>query len=75
MPARKQPDTYSYGPASATSFWNPTPGFYTRYGDTRELLRDVDDRMVIMGSGDELTLRFPLMRSLPCGRAGCAITC
>jgi hypothetical protein len=39
--------------------WNPTPGFYTRYGDVRPLLKFVDDRLVIMGSGDELRLRFP----------------
>ncbi|MGD1071524.1 MAG: tetratricopeptide repeat protein [Bryobacteraceae bacterium] len=55
---RKQPDTYSYANVSAASFWNPTPGLYTRYGDVRELVGDVDDRLVIMGSGDELALRF-----------------
>ena len=59
-PARRQPDTYSYAPVSPTSFWNPTPGMYTRYGDVREIIRDVDDRLAIMGSGDELTLRFPV---------------
>jgi tetratricopeptide (TPR) repeat protein len=57
-PARRQPDTYSYAPVSASSFWNPTPGMYTRYGGVGELVRDVDDRMVIMGSGDQLSLRF-----------------
>ena len=57
-PQRKQPDTYFYGPCSPVSFWNPTPGLYTRYGDVRELLREVDDRLVIMGSGDESRLRF-----------------
>jgi hypothetical protein len=31
---------------------------YTRYGDVRELVGDVDDRLVIMDSGDELALRF-----------------
>jgi hypothetical protein len=56
--ARRQPDTYSYTGVSAASFWNPTPGLYTRYGDVRELIGDVDDRMVVMGSGDELALRF-----------------
>ncbi|HEX6805731.1 MAG TPA: FG-GAP-like repeat-containing protein [Terriglobales bacterium] len=34
-------------------------GYYTRYGDVRELLDKVDDRYVIMNSGDEMTLRFP----------------
>jgi hypothetical protein len=38
--------------------WNQTPGFYTRYGDVRQLLRDVDDRLVIMGAGDEIQLVF-----------------
>src|SRR5262249_35076069 len=33
-------------------------GLYTRYGDVRELLNDVDYRLVIMGSGDELNLHF-----------------
>lgn len=55
---RKQPDTYIYGNVSTTSYWNPTPGLYTRYGDVRELAGDVDDRLIIMGSGDELRLRF-----------------
>ncbi len=56
--ARKQPDTYSYGQVTAASFWNPTAGMYTRYGDVRELVTGVDDRLVIMGAGDELALRF-----------------
>jgi len=55
---RKQPDTYIYGNVTSTSYWNPTPGLYTRYGDVRELAKDVDDRLIIMGSGDELKLRF-----------------
>ena len=57
-PLRKQPDTYFYGKVSTTSFWNPTPGLYTRFGDVREVLDTVDDRLVLMGSGDEVSLRF-----------------
>jgi hypothetical protein len=41
-----------------TAPWNQTPGLYTRYGDVAELLRRIDDRLVIMGSGDELRLLF-----------------
>jgi len=67
--ARKQPDTYSYEGATASSFWNPTAGMYTRYGDIRELMTDIDDRLVIMGSGDEATLRFSAS-ALPALRAG-----
>jgi hypothetical protein len=55
---RKQPDTFFYGKVSPASFWNPTPGMYTRYGDVRELFQNVDDRFVIMGSGDEARLEF-----------------
>ncbi len=59
-PLRKQPDTFVYGVVSPVSFWNPTSGLYTRYGAVTPLLRDVDDRLVIMGSGDEVRLGFPV---------------
>jgi tetratricopeptide (TPR) repeat protein len=57
-PERRQPEYFDYAPVSPVSQWNPTPGFYTRYGDVRGLLARVDDRLVIMGSGDELRLSF-----------------
>lgn len=57
-PARTQPEDFNYQQWSPTTMWNPTPGLYTRYGDVRELLTQADDRMVIMGSGDELRLLF-----------------
>lgn len=57
-PHRQQPDTFFYGHVLPTSFWNPTPGLYTRFGPVDQLLKDVDDRLVIMGSGDEVTLQF-----------------
>jgi tetratricopeptide (TPR) repeat protein len=57
-PRRLQPDTYLYGQLTGVSFWNPTPGLYTRFGPVEELLRDVDDRLLIMGSGDEVRLQF-----------------
>src|SRR5207302_4216275 len=49
---------FYYAHSSQTSFWNPTPGLYTRYGDVKELIESVDDRFVIMGAGDELRLSF-----------------
>jgi tetratricopeptide (TPR) repeat protein len=58
-PQRRQPDTFFYDHVSPASFWNPTPGLYTRFGPVDTLLRDVDDRLVIMGSGDEVRLQFP----------------
>jgi tetratricopeptide (TPR) repeat protein len=57
-PAGKQPEVFDYERVSATSIWSPTPGLYTRYGDVRELVESIDDRMVITGSGDELKLLF-----------------
>jgi tetratricopeptide (TPR) repeat protein len=57
-PERKQPEAFDYARVSAPSMWNPTPGNYTRYGAVQELLAGIDDRMVIMGSGDEVQLRF-----------------
>jgi hypothetical protein len=68
-PERKHPESFDYGHVSETAMWNPTPGRYTRYGDVRTLLAEVDDRMVIMGSGDEIALRFDTraLPSLPSG--------
>ena len=57
-PHRKQPEQFDYQTVSYTSSWNPTAGNYTRYGDVNALLLEPDDRMVVMGSGDEIRLRF-----------------
>jgi tetratricopeptide (TPR) repeat protein len=57
-PQRKHPEFFDYHTVSPLSNWNPTPGMYTRYGDVRELVEAVDDRLVVMGSGDELELWY-----------------
>jgi hypothetical protein len=57
-PERKQPESFDYHDVSPTSMWNPTPGFYTRYGDVRALVTRADDELLIMGSGDEVRLLF-----------------
>jgi hypothetical protein len=54
----EQPEYYDYQQWQPVAMWNPVAGVYTRYGDVRELLEAADDRFVIMGSGDELRLRF-----------------
>ena len=41
-----------------TQRWRDLIGYYTRYGDVRELLKTIDDRYVIVNSGDELSMRF-----------------
>ena len=53
--------------AATTQIWRDLEGFYTRYGDVRELLSNVDDRYVIMNAGDELALRFASPPSPPQG--------
>jgi hypothetical protein len=53
--------------ASTTPIWRDLPGFYTRFGDVRELLTKTDDRYVIMNAGDEMTLRFADPGSPPVG--------
>jgi hypothetical protein len=59
-PERKQPERFVYAERrpQARWNWNPTPGLYTRYGRVEELLSTLDDRFVIMGSGDEVRLLF-----------------
>ena len=48
---------------------NPWKGRLTRLGDVTELLKSTDDRHVIIGPGDELTVRFDA-RNLPPLSAG-----
>jgi hypothetical protein len=45
--------------ANVAQRWRDLAGYYTRFGDVRELLSTVDDRYVIMNAGDELLLSFP----------------
>jgi len=53
------PEIPAYTQLSGTSpRWRDLAGFYTRYGDVRQLLAGVDDRYVIMNAGDEMSLQF-----------------
>jgi len=47
--------------------WRDLIGYYTRFGDVRELLAGVDDRYVIMNAGDEMVFRFPVPPPPPVG--------
>jgi len=49
---------YVYGKASPTGPYTRPAGAYTRYGDVLPLLTNVDDRLVVFGSGDEVALDF-----------------
>jgi hypothetical protein len=59
QPNVSTPERPRYRLAGAAPRWRDLEGFYTRFGDVRELLLGVDDRYVIMNAGDELALRFP----------------
>ncbi len=62
------PETYSFANASRDAKWPPLSGAFTAYGDAFNLLGDWDDQMVVMGSGDELKLRFSVPdQPLPLG--------
>ncbi|MCH2103120.1 MAG: FG-GAP-like repeat-containing protein [Planctomycetes bacterium] len=52
------PEEFTWDCLALFGRWDQHPGMYTRFGDCLELLGEIDDRMVIMGSGDCLTLRF-----------------
>lgn len=52
------PESYDYNTVSTQPRWPPIDGAFTRFGDVSELMRTTDDRLVIMGAGDEMTLRF-----------------
>lgn len=52
------PETLDYSNVQQSPLWPPMEGRFTRYGDVTELLQDEDDRLVIVGSGDEISLKF-----------------
>ncbi len=57
-PEHIRPDYFQYEKVLARAPWNPMVGQYTRYGAVKPLLAGADDRMVVMATGDEMTVRF-----------------
>ena len=53
--------------SSSKQVWRDLIGYYTRFGDVRELLGKIDDRYVIMNAGDEMSLRVPAQPPPPAG--------
>jgi tetratricopeptide (TPR) repeat protein len=49
---------YIYEKVSATGPYARPTGTYTRYGDVLPLLTNLDDQLVVFGSGDEVRLDF-----------------
>jgi hypothetical protein len=50
--------TYSYGQVSRFGPWARHRGYYTRYGAVTPLLAGAEDRFVIFGAGEEVSLEF-----------------
>ena len=55
-----RPERYDYQRASTIPRWPPLRGSLTRLGDCTEMIRQWDDSMVVISSGDEIRLRFSL---------------
>ena len=52
---------------STKQIWRDLEGYYTRHGEVGELVREIDDRYVIVASGDEMSLKFPEQPPPPAG--------
>ncbi len=57
-PKENSPEIYDYQKVSSARKWPPMDGRFTKFGDVRELLIENDDRLVVIGAGDEMTLTF-----------------
>ncbi|MFH0981673.1 MAG: FG-GAP-like repeat-containing protein [Planctomycetota bacterium] len=66
-PDSRHPTIYTYDVIEPTSSFKMPRGAYTRYGPVEELLAEFDDRHVILGSGDEIALRFDARELPPLG--------
>ena len=62
------PDTYHYDHVTPVPKYAPMGGAFTRFGDVSELIATPDDRLLVMGCGDECSLEFAVpAESLPEG--------
>ncbi|HEX8890568.1 MAG TPA: FG-GAP-like repeat-containing protein [Pyrinomonadaceae bacterium] len=67
-PDQSSPEVPDYNRlASSKQIWRDLIGYYTRFGDVRELLKAADDRYIIMNAGDEMSLRFAEQPAPPAG--------
>lgn len=58
QPTGAGPEWYDYETVLQEPLWPPMGGRFTRYGDVTALVQAKDDLQVVLGSGDELSLRF-----------------
>jgi hypothetical protein len=67
-PAPNAPRIYDYALLRTDAKWPPMRGKFTRYGDVKELLTTWDDKQVVLGAGDEMTVTFRMPKhDLPSG--------
>jgi Tfp pilus assembly protein PilF len=67
-PDESSPEVPDYNRLAASKqIWRDLIGYYTRFGDVRELLARADDRYVIMNAGDEMRFRFTAPPLPPAG--------
>jgi hypothetical protein len=55
-----EPHWYDYNTLSKAAAWPPLAGKFTRYGSVDSMIGADDDHLVVMGAGDEMSLRFGL---------------
>ncbi len=63
-PDGREPKLYDYGIIDNTQPFKVMTGNYTRFGRVTDLLTATDDRFVIFGKAEEITLEFPV-KGLP----------
>ena len=67
-PSHIRPDYYEYTALMGHAPWNPMRGLYTRYGNVEALVGKADSRLVVMSTGDEMTVRFSAASLPPLGQ-------
>ncbi|MEC9097375.1 MAG: hypothetical protein VX776_12115, partial [Planctomycetota bacterium] len=61
------PERYVYDEVTEQMIWPPMAGKFTRFGEVTRLVAAQDNKLVVLASGDEMTLNF---ESLPPVRSG-----
>lgn len=54
----RAPESYDFHTVDKVPHWPPMAGRFTRFGVVTDLIRRDDDRLVVMGAGDTMALRF-----------------
>lgn len=62
------PEGYDYDAVTTESRWPTIHGRFTRFGEVTDLLEAHDDQMIVMGPGDEVTVKFAVpLKPVPDG--------